>query len=158
MLKKNIPNILSALRILSVPIFLYFYFSNTKNHLIVACTVFVIAGLTDVIDGFIARRFNLITSLGKILDPLADKLVQTGVLVALTISRILPIPIVAIFVAKELFTLIGSLLIYKKRAFITVSNVFGKLSTLSFYFSMAIIMLLSFFEVDKTVFAFTVSV
>ena len=78
---KNIPNILSTIRILLVFVFVFLLFG--LNSPVGALIVFLVAGATDVIDGFLARRFNWITNLGKILDPLADKLMQCTVLVCL---------------------------------------------------------------------------
>lgn len=158
MKRKYIPNILSLIRLLAVPAFLTNFFMSYNGHLIVALIIFIGAGLTDVVDGYLARRFGWVTEAGKILDPLADKLLQTAVLLALTIAKYIHIAIIIVFVMKELFTLIGSMLIYRKRAVITVSNVFGKLSTLSFYFSMAIVMLLCLLGVDGLAFGIPVTV
>ena len=77
---KNIPNILSIIRILLVFVFLFFLFVLESTYL--ALLIFLIAGATDVVDGYLARRNNWITNLGKILDPFADKLMQCTVLVS----------------------------------------------------------------------------
>ena len=85
---KNIPNILSVIRIMLVAVFVYSAFCISDK---VALVVFLIAGATDVLDGYLARRNNWITDLGKILDPFADKLMQCTVLVSLYIKRYIPI-------------------------------------------------------------------
>ncbi len=140
MFKKNIPNLLSLLRIISAPVFLYFFFFG---DLAVALSIFAAAGITDVFDGILARKYGWVTSAGKILDPLADKLVQTCVLIALAYSKIINYAILAIFVIKELLTLIGAILVWRKKSVIAVSNTFGKISTVSFYIAMGVIMLIN---------------
>ena len=82
---KNIPNILSVIRIILVLVFVVVFFLPISK--IWALIVFLTAGATDVVDGFLARKFNWITDLGKILDPFADKLMQCTVLVCLCILQ-----------------------------------------------------------------------
>ena len=84
---KNIPNILSFIRLCLVAVFAVLFFSGYTGW---ALIVFLVAGATDVIDGFLARRYNWITNLGKILDPLADKTMQCMVLVCLCIDKYIP--------------------------------------------------------------------
>ena len=72
--KKYIPNILTSSRILLTPVFLYFLFSNFSHSKLIALIVFMVASITDVFDGFYARKHNLITKFGTFFDPLADKL------------------------------------------------------------------------------------
>ena len=69
----TIPNIISIIRIAIIPFFVYFYFtSSIENHYIYSLYVLLISGASDIVDGFIARRFNMISDLGKVLDPIAD--------------------------------------------------------------------------------------
>ena len=96
---KNIPNILSVIRILLVFVFVYLVF--VTDNLLAALFVFFLAGATDVVDGYLARRNNWITNLGKILDPFADKLMQCTVLVCLWIKNIVPIWFALAFFFKE---------------------------------------------------------
>lgn len=132
---KNIPNILSIIRILLVGVFVYtsFFVSDA-----ISLVVFLTAGATDVVDGYLARRNNWITELGKILDPVADKLMQCTVLVVLYIKHIIPIWFVIPFFAKELFTLIIGLVVIKKRNFVVVSKWYGKLAVCLFYLTIVI--------------------
>ena len=95
--------------------------------------VFLAAGLTDVIDGFLARKFNWITNIGKVLDPLADKLMQCTVLVCMLIKELIPAWLVIPFILKELLILSGGLFMIKKRSVVAVSNVFGKATVVIFY-------------------------
>jgi cardiolipin synthase len=127
---RNIPNLLSGLRILMVPLFIYYYLSSSVS---IAVVIFIAAGITDLLDGFIARKYHLISIIGTLLDPLADKLMLLSVLTCMTIKGIMPIWVTTIMYSKELFLVITSALLYfkhEKRA--TPSNVFGKLATVSF--------------------------
>lgn len=130
---KNIPNVLSVIRIILVGVFVYVFFNDYPNNLFGALIVFLVAGLTDVIDGFLARRFNWVTNMGKILDPFADKLMQCTVLVCMCIQDLIPIWLVVPFILKEFLVLLGGLLIIKKRKVVVVSNIFGKMTVVFFY-------------------------
>ena len=96
---KNIPNILSIIRICLVFVFVAIFFSPISK--IWALVAFLSAGATDVVDGFLARKNNWITDLGKVLDPFADKLMQCTVLVCLCIESVVPIWFLIIFFAKD---------------------------------------------------------
>ncbi len=134
----NLPNILTLFRIILAPIFCVLYFENFKNHYIYASAVLLISGATDVIDGFIARHFNLITTLGKVLDPIADKLTQAVIIVCLTINHyddknsILVYLLILLF-AKEFTMLLGALALFKSGTRPSESKWFGKLSTVMIY-------------------------
>ena len=127
---KNIPNILSVIRIILVAVFVVTFFFISRAGAIV---VFLIAGVTDVVDGYLARRNNWITDIGKILDPFADKLMQCTVLVCLYAVDIVPLWFLVPFVAKEVFTLFIGLLVMKKRSVVVVSKWYGKLTVCLFY-------------------------
>jgi cardiolipin synthase len=93
----------------------------------------VLGGITDVLDGYIARKFNLITSFGKLADPLADKMMQITALVLLTMQQKIPAVILIIVIAKEAFMGAGSILLYKKENFVVSANWYGKLATVIFF-------------------------
>ena len=130
---KHIPNILSVIRILLVFVFVVVFFSDFNGHIVVALLVFLLAGATDVVDGYLARRNNWISNLGKILDPFADKLMQCTVLLCLWIKNIIPLWFVIPFFAKELFTLIIGFIVIKRRSVVIVSKWYGKLTVCLFY-------------------------
>jgi len=130
---KYIPNILSCIRIALVAVFICCFFHEYPNNLRTAVIIFLVAGLTDVIDGFLARRFKWISNLGKVLDPLADKLMQCTVLVCMTIKEIIPVWVVIPFILKEVLILSGGLFMIKKRSVVAVSNIYGKLTVVFFY-------------------------
>ncbi len=137
---KHIPNLLSFIRIVLVGVFVYVFFNDYPNNLVWALIVFLLAGLTDVIDGFLARKFNWITTLGKILDPFADKLMQCTVLVCMLIKKLLPVWLVIPFILKEALVLLGGLFIIGKRKVVVVSNIFGKMTVVFFYAAVVLCM------------------
>jgi cardiolipin synthase len=110
------------------------------NNYLAAVILFLIGGLTDVLDGYIARKYNLITSFGKLADPLADKLMQITALVLLVIQQKLPLFVLMIVAVKELLMGIGSLSLLRKDKVVVSANWYGKLATVVFYF--AILMLI----------------
>ena len=82
----NLPNKLTIARMIMIPVFILFFYLNFAGHYFVALAVFAIASFTDLLDGKIARRYNLVTNLGKFLDPIADKvLVSSALIVILTV-------------------------------------------------------------------------
>ena len=127
---KNIPNVLSFIRIGLVFVFIGLFFSD---EIYWALFVFFFAGATDILDGYLARRNQWITNLGKILDPLADKLMQCTVLICLLLKDYIPLWFVAPFIAKELFFLLISLIVIKRRSVVVVSKWYGKLTVCVFY-------------------------
>ncbi|HOM03096.1 MAG TPA: CDP-diacylglycerol--glycerol-3-phosphate 3-phosphatidyltransferase [Acetivibrio sp.] len=134
----NIPNILTVIRFVFVPFFAYYLFNERYT---VAVVLFLLAGVTDVMDGLIARKFNMITSFGKLADPLADKLMQLTALTILTIQGIIPLPVLIIVVAKESFMVIGSIFIYKKVNFVVQADWYGKFATVVFFLAIVLTIL-----------------
>lgn len=133
----NIPNALTVIRFFLVPVFGY-YLCN--DRFVIAVFLFLLAGLTDLLDGYIARKYNLITSWGKLADPLADKLMQITALIILVIKDRVPSLILFIVAAKEAFMIAGSVLLYKRDNFVVSANWYGKFATVAFNF--AIVMLI----------------
>lgn len=128
--KWNVPNVLSLFRLALVPCIAVTYM---REKTLVAVIALIVSGLTDVVDGFVARHFNQITDVGKILDPLADKLTQMTVALCLTIRNLALLPLLVICVAKELCQMVGGLLLLGKGSEVRGSKWFGKLSTVLFY-------------------------
>ncbi len=129
--KSNIPNIMSVFRLLLVPVFVCLYFKADTQ--LPALFVFFVAGATDIIDGILARKFGWISDVGKILDPAADKCMQTAALICLAVSGALPGGIVVILISKEVILLIGSVFALKKENVYVHSNWYGKAGTVAFY-------------------------
>jgi cardiolipin synthase len=129
---------MTAVRFVLIPLFAYF---PCTRHYAAAVVLFLAGGLTDILDGYIARKFNLITSWGKIADPMADKLMQLTALVILSlVIKIIPVELLIIILAKEIFMGIGALLLYKQDNYVVSANWYGKMATVVFY--LAIVMLI----------------
>ena len=112
----SIPNLLSLLRLVLVPVFAVVFFQPAPDAHRWAVLIYLTAFLTDVADGWIARHFNQITKLGRILDPLADKLMTFTVIICITADGIIPLWAVVVFFLKELTMAIGGYLMYQKLA------------------------------------------
>ncbi len=120
----NIPNILTMIRLALVPVAAVFiYFDN----MIAALIVFLAACITDLLDGYIARRRGLITQEGALLDPLADKLMAIFSVIAFTVTDVLPIYILIVLLVKELLMIGGGIYLYFKDI-VYPANKFGKIA------------------------------
>ena len=124
----NIPNALTMARLVMIPVFAVLYFTGRP---IAALAVFCAASLTDLLDGFLARRLNQITDFGKLFDPLADQLMVLTALVCHTVSGVFPWPAVAVVAAKELLMVAGGALLLK-RDVVVYANLWGKAATCAF--------------------------
>lgn len=147
----NFPNILTYIRILCVPAFiaLFFAVSGERNlNVYVAFSIFLFASATDIVDGYIARKYSLITDLGKMLDPLADKLLQVSAAVCLCVNEFVQHSEIGMLFllfpialgAKELFMLVWGIIL-AKRTIIVHSNIYGKAAA----FTNGVGLLMSFF-------------
>lgn len=139
---KYIPNALTVLRFLLIPFIVFYIF--TGNY-ILAFIFFTISGITDILDGFIARKFNLISNFGKLMDPLADKLTQIATLASLVVNKIIPIWILLIVLLKEFIMIVGASFLYGKDV-VVYSKWYGKLATVLFYVAIVISLLFKQFE------------
>lgn len=103
----TIPNLLSLFRLLLVPVYVCLYLNaQTPRQYFAAGTIIAVSCLTDAVDGKIARHFHAVTTLGKILDPLADKITQFALTVCLSLKYPVLVPVLALFVVKEVFQLV----------------------------------------------------
>lgn len=143
---KHLPNALTIIRFLLIPIIVYFIFSN---NFIYAFIFFTISGITDIADGCIARKFNLISNFGKLMDPLADKLTQISTLASLVIINIIPIWILLIVLVKEFIMIVGASFLYGKDV-VVYSRWYGKLATVLFYFAIVLSLALRQYNVTGT--------
>ena len=109
----TIPNLLSVIRLALIPLIVWLYIG--KQEYSAAVAVILISGATDIIDGFIARKFNMVSDLGKILDPVADKLTQATVILCLTVKYRWMRGLIVLFVVKEIImAVLGYMAIQKK--------------------------------------------
>lgn len=142
----TIPNMLSFFRICLIPVIVWFYLVK-KNYTWTVC-ILILSGATDMVDGFIARRFNMISNLGKVLDPIADKLTQAVMLVCLfTRFPMMIVPLVLMLV-RELFMGVTGLMIIKKTGNVLGACWHGKMATCLLY----VMMILHVFWYDIPVF------
>lgn len=136
--KKNgwltIPNLLSLFRLLLIPVIIWLYF--WKEEYIYAAAVIMLSGITDVVDGYIARTFNMVSDAGKILDPIADKLTQAAVLICLGSRYPLLLLLVLIMAVKETVSGLMTLAAIKKTKKVKGANWHGKVTTCLLYFTM----------------------
>ena len=141
---KHVPNILTIIRFLLIPFIIYFL---AINQYIVGVILFIISGITDVVDGAIARKFNFITDFGKLMDPLADKLTQTSVLATLMIKELIPVWILAIVIAKEAVMIAGASFLYGRDVVVS-SKWFGKLATVLFFIAIVCSCFISYWNMS----------
>lgn len=142
----TIPNILSMFRLLLLPVIVYMYM-HQKDYVLTA-VLLLISGVTDLLDGYIARTFNMMSDLGKILDPVADKATQAVILLCLvTRFRWLVIPFMCI-VVKELFMSFIGLIVIKKTGEVHGAVWHGKVAT--FMLDFMIIVHIVFYNVSST--------
>lgn len=126
---KHIPNILTVARFFLIPFIIYFIVVDMYP---LALVFLILSGITDVLDGFIARKFNFITNFGKLIDPLADKSTQIAVLLTLAFKGIIPFWIIIVVAIKEATMIAGASFLYGKELVVS-SKWFGKLATVLFY-------------------------
>ncbi len=144
---KTIPNYISFVRILLIPVFGVLFYNG---YLVTSLIIIVLSGLTDFVDGKIARKFNQVSDLGKLLDPLADKLTQITLAILLflkfnqcedqlmkTFSWVF-----LVFLAKEALFVVGSVIMLSLGMIPSAAEIFGKISTFFFYGVMVILFLL----------------
>jgi cardiolipin synthase len=129
----NLPNLLSLLRLLMVPLFPIVYNSDILYANWFAAGVYLAAACTDVVDGWLARRADQITRLGRILDPLADKTMAFVVLLTITIAGVVHWWAVAILFLKELTLGIGAITLFRKENDVFAAVIVGKSATFIFF-------------------------
>lgn len=130
----TIPNILSFFRICLIPVIVWLYLVK-KNYTWTVC-VLILSGMTDMVDGFIARRFNMVSNVGKVLDPIADKLTQAVMLICLFTRFPLMIVPLMLMLVRELFMGITGFLIIKKTGNVLGARWHGKAATCLLYVMM----------------------
>ncbi|ARP49916.1 MULTISPECIES: CDP-alcohol phosphatidyltransferase family protein [Caproicibacterium] len=140
----NVPNTLTVLRIILVIPFMYFYLNGA---VVPAIIMLLFAGLTDVLDGLIARRFHQYTELGQLLDPISDKIIQGSVAISLAIRHPMLLPLFLIFIIKEGIMLVGGAVLLRKRKRPCAAQWYGKFATVLFYITFAVILMVDMFRV-----------
>ncbi|MDO5713623.1 MAG: CDP-alcohol phosphatidyltransferase family protein [Tissierellia bacterium] len=130
----NLANKITLFRLCLIPVFPLVFFSSLENRLTLALIVFLIAGISDVLDGYIARNYNMITPLGTVLDPLADKLMVLTVVSCFVYTDLLPLWLLLLYLVKEgIQIIIGTFFYFNKYKIQIPSNKFGKFGTAFLY-------------------------
>lgn len=128
----TIPNIITMFRIALTPFFITILYSNLVNKLTILIILILLSAISDVLDGFIARKFNMKSKVGAILDPIADKLMQLVILLCLNKYELVPVALVIFICFKELLLSLGAIHLLKK-GYEVSSDKSGKIATVTFY-------------------------
>lgn len=139
----NLPNKLTILRVLMIPFFLFFLLTDIvggEYSKYIALAIFIVASLTDLIDGKIARKYNLVTNFGKFMDPLADKLLVSSALISFVGMDRLPVWIVVVIISRE-FIISGFRLVASDNGVVIAASMWGKYKT-TFQMLMIILLIL----------------
>ena len=139
----TIPNLLSLFRLALIPVYVVIYLnaSNTNDYFL-AAMILAVSCLTDLVDGKIARHFNMISTVGKILDPLADKATQFTLILCLAMKHYIIRYMVGLFFIKEVFQLVAGLLTIRKGRMLRGALITGKICTTVLFISLIIMVLM----------------
>ena len=133
----TIPNIISLFRLILIPLFVITYFDKSEtDYYLWSVIIVIVSGISDILDGFIARKFKMVSDLGKVLDPIADKLTQVVVILSLAINHPILFPMFIVLFVKELLTLFAAAHILANGVKPISSKWFGKLSTVVIFLTM----------------------
>lgn len=139
----TIPNLLSLFRLVLIPVYMTLYLrAETSEEYAASALVLAVSCLTDMIDGKIARRFNMVTNLGKVLDPFADKLTQLVMMICLSLRHKMLKYVLVIFLIKEFFQLFAMIGAMRHGKALNGALMSGKLSTTVLFISLIILVLL----------------
>ena len=126
----NVPNLLSLFRLVLIPVYVIIYLNaKTSGEYCLAGAILAFSCLTDMVDGKIARHFNLITPLGKLLDPIADKMTQLVLTICMSLKYPVMRPVLVLFLTKELFQFFAALINYRKGKALDGAILAGKICT-----------------------------
>ena len=139
----TIPNLLSLFRLLLIPIYMTIYLNaaETRDY-IWAAVILAVSCLTDLVDGKIARKFNMISTVGKLLDPVADKVTQFTLILTLSLKYPVLWYLILLFVVKEGFQFFAGLITYRKGRMLTGALITGKICTTILFTSLTVMILL----------------
>jgi cardiolipin synthase len=140
---KHVPNALTITRFILIP---FIIIALVKDDYITTFILLTASGLTDVLDGFIARKFNFISNFGKLIDPLADKSTQVAILTTLALKGIIPIWLIFIIFLKEFAMIAGASFLYGKELVVS-SKWYGKLATVLFYIAIVSSLAIKYFNI-----------
>ena len=139
---KHVPNALTIVRFILIP---FIVIALVEQNFILAFILLTLSGITDILDGFIARKYNLITNFGKLMDPLADKCTQISILATLVIQGIVPFWILCVVILKEFLMISGASFLYGKEL-VVCSRWYGKLATVLIYIAIVLSLFIEHFK------------
>lgn len=138
----SIPNLLSMFRLVLIPVYIYIYLNATQQEdYYLAGAILAVSCLTDLVDGKIARHFHMITNVGKILDPLADKLTQLTLTVCLSMRYPILRPVLLLFLVKEFFQLFAAIVNFRRGKALDGALMAGKVCTAVLFLSLIALVL-----------------
>lgn len=146
----NLPNKLSLMRVLLVPVLVIVYYLNSEIGLLFLAPIFVIAALTDFLDGYIARKYNLVTQFGKFIDPLADKMIVMTALLLLSDAGLVYMWITIIIMTRE-FIVTGIRLITVGEGKIIAASKLGKLKTATTMIALILLLMYPYADIFATI-------
>ena len=139
----TIPNLLSLFRLVLIPVYIYIYMNATKaEHYWIASGILAVSCFTDLVDGKIARKFNMVSSVGKVLDPLADKMTQLTLIICLSMQHKVLRVMLVLFLIKEFFQLFAMLIFLKRGKALDGALFIGKVCTTVLFTSLFLMVLL----------------
>ncbi len=140
----NIPNIISIIRIILIPFFSYkFLTADNVTDFLIAAAILAASGISDMLDGYIARKYNMITQVGKVLDPAADKLTLFAVCICFCIKKPHMWVLFFLLMIKDVVIMAASVFLMKKKIKLDGSRWFGKVYTVLFYIIMLMLVICS---------------
>lgn len=138
----TIPNLLSLFRLVLIPVYAYIYLNATENYqYLIAGSIMAVSCITDMVDGKIARRYNMISNLGKILDPLADKITQFTLTLCLSLKYPVLRPVLCLFIVKEIFQAVMGIIHLRKGRMLPGALMAGKVCTTILFISLIALVL-----------------
>jgi cardiolipin synthase len=138
----TIPNLLSLFRLILIPVYVVMYLNATEPvHYYIAGGILAVSCLTDMVDGQIARRFNMISTVGKVLDPFADKLTQFTLAICLAVQFPVVWIMVCLIFVKEIFQLVAGIIAFRKGKMLTGALMAGKVCTAILFLSLIVMVL-----------------
>lgn len=141
---KHVPNALTIARFILIP---FIIISLVNDNYILTFVFLTLSALTDVLDGYIARKFDLISNFGKLIDPLADKSTQIAILTTLALKNLIPIWMIIIIFMKEFAMIAGASFLYGKELVVS-SRWYGKLATVLFYVAIVSSLAIKYFSIS----------
>ena len=138
---RYIPNIITLFRVFLVFVFIYIFNSDISNKSLVSAGVFILSGISDVLDGYIARKFNIVSNFGKLMDPLADKLMQITVAVCIASVEKTLIWVPIVLVLKEVSMIFGAARLLKKENIVVCANKFGKIASIMYFLVFSVLII-----------------